>query len=161
MYSMLKWQLARRPDLAEVNWTSHLWGETWKLSRRKGKEWIVKSGKSGWRGNSESGPAELCSPHYHFGLYPMNNWRKLKNLKQGRFEMGASLVALTVRNLPAMWESWVWSLTWEDPLEEGMATHCSILVWRIPVDRGAWGRGRGYSPWCHKELDSTERLSTA
>ena len=37
-----------------------------------------------------------------------------------------------VKNLPAMWETWVQSLRWEDPLEEGMATHSRILVWRIP-----------------------------
>ena len=42
-----------------------------------------------------------------------------------------------VKNLPAMWETWVQSLGWEDPLEEGMATHSSNLVWRIPVDREA------------------------
>ena len=41
-------------------------------------------------------------------------------------------------NLPAMQESWIPSLGWEDPLEEGMATHFSILVWKIPMDRGAW-----------------------
>ena len=50
----------------------------------------------------------------------------------------ASLVAQTVKNPPTMQETWVWSLGWEDPLEEGMATHSSILVWRIPMDRGAW-----------------------
>ena len=49
----------------------------------------------------------------------------------------ASLVAQMVKNLPAMWE------TWFDPwvrkgVEEGMATHSSILAWRIPMDRGAW-----------------------
>ena len=44
----------------------------------------------------------------------------------------ASLVAQMVKKLPAMWETWVWSLGWEDPLEEGMATHSSILAWRIP-----------------------------
>ena len=49
-----------------------------------------------------------------------------------------SLVAQIVKNLPAMWETWVWSLGWEDPLKEGMATHSSILSWRIPRDRGAW-----------------------
>jgi len=38
----------------------------------------------------------------------------------------------TVKNLPAMWEIWVQSLGWEDPLEEGMETHSSILAWRIP-----------------------------
>ena len=41
-------------------------------------------------------------------------------------------------NLPAMRETWVLSRGWEDPLEEGMATHSSILAWRIPMDRGAW-----------------------
>ena len=50
----------------------------------------------------------------------------------------ASLVAETVKNPPAMWETWVWSLDWEDPLEVGMTTHFSILAWRIPMDRGAW-----------------------
>ena len=50
----------------------------------------------------------------------------------------AAPVAQMVKNLPAMQETWVWSLDWEDPLEEGMATHSSILAWRIAVDRGAW-----------------------
>ena len=56
----------------------------------------------------------------------------------------ASLVAQTVRNPPAMWETWVRSLGREDPLEKQQATHFSILPRRI------------YSPWGHKEL---ERLS--
>ena len=47
-------------------------------------------------------------------------------------------MAQAVKNLPAMWETWIRSLGREDPLEEGVATHCSILSWRIPVDRGAW-----------------------
>ena len=41
-----------------------------------------------------------------------------------------------VENLPAMRETWVQSLGWEDPLEEGMATHSSTPAWRIPMDRG-------------------------
>ena len=45
---------------------------------------------------------------------------------------GASLVAQLVKNPPALWETWVRSLSGEDPLEEEMATHSSILVWRIP-----------------------------
>ena len=53
----------------------------------------------------------------------------------------ASLVAQTVKNPPAMRETWVRFLGWEDPLEEGMATHSSILAWRIPMDRGAWQAG--------------------
>ena len=44
----------------------------------------------------------------------------------------ASLVAQMVKNLPAMWKTWVQSLGWEDALEKGMATHLSILAWRIP-----------------------------
>ena len=44
----------------------------------------------------------------------------------------ASLVAQLVKNLPTMWETWVQSLDWEVPLEKGMATHSSILAWRIP-----------------------------
>ena len=47
-------------------------------------------------------------------------------------------MAQTVKNLPAMRETWVRSLGWEDPLEEGMAAHSSILVWRIPMDTGVW-----------------------
>ena len=50
----------------------------------------------------------------------------------------ASLVVQMVKNLPAMKETQVLSLGQEDPLEEGTATHYSILVWRIPMDRGAF-----------------------
>ena len=55
----------------------------------------------------------------------------------------ASLMAQTIKNLPAMWESQVQSLGQEDPLEEGMATHSSILAWRIPWTE----EPGGYSPW--------------
>ena len=48
----------------------------------------------------------------------------------------ASLVAPVVKNLPAMQETWVRSLSWEDPLEKGKATHSSILAWRIPRVHG-------------------------
>ena len=50
----------------------------------------------------------------------------------------ASLVAQLVKNLPAMWETWVPALGWEDPLEEGMSTHSSILSRRVPMDRRTW-----------------------
>ena len=53
-------------------------------------------------------------------------------VRYGHF--GASLVAQLVKDQPAMWETWVQSLGWEDPPEEGMATHSSILAWRIPTD---------------------------
>ena len=45
---------------------------------------------------------------------------------------GASLVAQMIKTLPAMWETWVLSLGQEDPMEKGMATHSSILAWKIP-----------------------------
>ena len=68
-------------------------------------------------------------------------------------------VAQMVKNLPAVRETWVQSLGWEDPLEEGMVTHTSILAWIIP--RGAWGQRSlaGYSPWGLKESDMTERVT--
>ena len=43
-----------------------------------------------------------------------------------------------LKYVPAMQETWVQSLGWEDPWEKEMATHSSILAWRIPMDRGSW-----------------------
>ena len=62
-----------------------------------------------------------------------------------------------VKNLPAMRDTWVPSLGWEDPQEEGLATHSSILAWRIHMDRGAWR-----ATWGHKESDThmTKQLRT-
>ena len=61
-----------------------------------------------------------------------------------------SLVVQMVKNPPAVQETWVQSQGWEDPLEEGMATHSSIFAWRIPMDRGAW---------LHRVAKSQTRLS--
>ena len=61
-------------------------------------------------------------------------------------------MAQRVKNLPAMWETQVQFLGWEDPLEEGMATHSSILTWRIPWTKEAGGpQSIG-----HKESNMTE-----
>ena len=60
-----------------------------------------------------------------------------------------------VKNLPAMREIQVGSQGWEDPLEKGMTTHCSILAWKIPWKKNL----SGYSPSGCKELDMTERLT--
>ena len=62
-----------------------------------------------------------------------------------------------VKNPPAVQETWVQSLGWEDLLEEGMAIHSSILAWRVPMERGAWqDTVHGVT-----ESDMTERLSIA
>ena len=62
-------------------------------------------------------------------------------------------MAQTVKNPPAMQETWVGSPGWEDPLEEGMATHSSVLAWRISMDGRAW--------WAtvHGVAESRTRLS--
>ena len=59
----------------------------------------------------------------------------------------ASLVAHLVKNLPALRETWVQSLGWKDTLEKEMATHSSILTWKIPWTQEP---GAGYSPWGHR-----------
>ena len=81
------------------------------------------------------------SPHQSpLSSHPYLRWHFMK-----LFLFRASLVVQLVKNLPAMWETWVRSLSQEEPLEEGTATYSSILAWRIPS---------GY-----KESDTTERLS--
>ena len=72
-------------------------------------------------------------------------------------ELSKSLVAQMVKNLPAVQGTQVPFLGWEDTLERGMATHSSILAWKIPWTEDLvrlWSMG-----WGHKELDMTERLS--
>ena len=63
-----------------------------------------------------------------------------------------------VKNLPARQEMWFSSLGWEDPLEEGMATHSRYSCLENPHGQRSL---TGYSPWGHKESAMTERLSTA
>ena len=70
----------------------------------------------------------------------------------------ASLVAQLVKNPPVMWETWVWSLGWEAPLEEGLATHSSSFAWRSTMDRWAWrapvhGVSRGRA-WLSNQADT-------
>ena len=68
------------------------------------------------------------------------------------------MVAQKVKNLPALQETWVWSLGQEDPLGKGMATHSSMLAWRIPWTERSLA---DYSPWCCEELDSTYQLNNS
>ena len=85
-------------------------------------------------------------------------WSRERSLKPDCLALNgvswASLVAQMVKNPTAVQETWVRSLDWEDPLEEGMATHSSILAWRIPMDRGAWWEAHGVTK-------SWTQLSTA
>ena len=70
---------------------------------------------------------------------------------------GASLMARMVKNLPAVWKTQARSLGGEDPLEEGMATHCTILAWRIPWTERSLA---DYGPWSQKKSDTAEGLIT-
>ena len=73
-------------------------------------------------------------------------------------DIWASLVARTVKNLPAMWVTWVQSLGWEDPLEGG---HGNPLQYSCLENPHGQRSLVGYTPWGHKELDTSERLNTA
>ena len=84
-------------------------------------------------------------------LYKCIIWWGMLTLGEAR----ASLVAQRLKPLPAMQETWVRSLGWEDPLEKGMATHSSILVWRIPWTEEPGGlQSTGSQRWS----DTTKRL---
>ena len=88
----------------------------------------------------------LVSPR-HIYLYTHFTGKNTEALANG-----TSLVAQIAKNLPAMQEIQVPSLGWGNPLEKGMATHSSILIWRIP-----WTESLvGYSLWGHKDSDTTE-----
>ena len=75
--------------------------------------------------------------------------RALMSMKEMNWvsPMKASLLSQTVKNLPAMWETWVWSLGWEDPLETGVATHSSILYWRIAMHQLGEIEGKRRRGW--------------
>ena len=107
-------------------------------------------------GGGHGNPLQYSSvenPHGQRGLVGYSPWG---HKESDTTKQLTTLLAQTVKNLPAMRETWVRSLGWEDPLEEGMATHSSILAWRIPMDRGAW--------WATvlgvAELDTTKRACT-
>ena len=91
-------------------------------------------------------------------LSSVGHLSKLSNPRRGLWEpqfttSRASLVAQMVKNLPAMWKTWVWFLGGEDLLEEGMETHSSILAGESPWTRSI----AGYSPWGCTESDVTKQ----
>ena len=73
----------------------------------------------------------ICFLPDHTGFLFFNQLEKSFHFMKLEY-IWASLVAQLVKNLPAMWETWVWSMDWADPLEKGKATHSSVLAWRIP-----------------------------
>ena len=86
-----------------------------------------------------------------------DEWRALSQLDKllDKLYYGASLVAQLVKNLPAMQEIQVWLLGWEDSLEKGMATHSSILAWRIPWTE----KSGGLQSVGSQESNTTKRLN--
>ena len=116
----------------------------------KGKKYIVKDIPS------KQQLEEICPVILNINYYfPFNKTTSCGYLRYFLVENNfhqtcwVSLVAQMVKNPPAMLETWVRFLGWEDPLEKGMATHSSILAWRI-----SWT----YNPGGRKESDMTERL---
>ena len=77
--------------------------------------------------------SDLAAAAYHNfnNTIPFNWYPIIYFIRLFLMNFRASLVAYMVKNLPAIWETRVWSLGWEDPLEKEMATHSSILAWRI------------------------------
>ena len=124
--------------------------------RRSGEtgEWWAGDGNTPLPGTfpGSSAGKESASNAGHAGLISGSERSAGEGVGHPLQSSWASLLAQTVKNLPAMWETWVQSLCWEDPLEKGKATPYRILAWRIP-----WTEEPGdYGPLGHKELDTTE-----
>ena len=90
--------------------------------------------------------------YFQFCVYSPNWDSLMPHFNRKLSESWAYLVAQTVTNPPAKWETWVWSLSWEDPLEEGMAVHSSILAWRIPWTVAHHSSLHGVSPGKNTEV---------
>ena len=126
-----------------VSWQLGYWKSEFCWERMRTEMFWAESGSGGW-GCSE----EPCSEGPGSGRLGSRCWDPGRSssvaVGWGRTLGGdmwqlrlseASMSAQQVKNLPAMQETWemqIWSLGWDDPLEEKMATHCSILAWRIP-----------------------------
>ena len=105
----------------EIPWTKGPGGLQSMGSQKAGQDWAAKELKAS---AVLSHPVRSClsqqPQEMDIAILSKENW-------------GPGLMAAeSVKNLPAVWETWVWSLDWEEPLEKKMATHFSILAWRIP-----------------------------
>ena len=138
---------------------------TWVLASFRSWWWTGKPGVLQSIGSQKANTTEWTEPSTFESLNPLSDlffipippWPQINNtcvLHDTWLPTPvpwASLVVQLLKILPAMPETWVWFLGWEDPLKKGKATHSSLLAWSIP-----W---TVYSPWGHKESDMTERLS--
>ena len=100
---------AEMESVSPKDFVFHLWSSSYKPDTVKGLEW--EQGWGGEKGNASGSDFQFGKDYSDFRI---------------------SLVAQTIKNLPAMEETWVWSLGQEDLLEKEMATHSSMLAWRIP-----------------------------
>ena len=102
---------------------------------------------------TQGGPASALNLSLHTQPLHQPQWTPNKMWLQG---IGASLVAQLVKNLPAMGETWIWSLGWEDPMEKGIATHSNILAWKIPWTYSMGSQRVGHD-WVPFTFTSTSR----
>ena len=107
--------------------------------------WIMKKASGGFPGSSvgKESPCNAGDP----GSVPGTGRSTGEGIGYPLQYSWASLVAQLVKNPPAMWETWVWPLDWEDPLERGTATLSNILAWRIPWTIQSMGSQRLRHDW--------------
>ena len=161
-FTLLEWLLSKRPEIKNVG--ENVEKTKFSYSIGGNVNWCNRYGKQGrflkkfrtklpYQGIYPKNMKTLvwkdrCTIIFIIALFTIAKiWKQptcastdewIKNMLYVYVYIGASLVAQVVKNLPAMWENWVQLLGWEDPLVEGMATHPSILAWRIHMYRGAW-----------------------
>ena len=100
-----------------------------------------------WQISISLSPGSFCTPRPNLPVTLGISWCPTFAFQSPITGVGVTnsltMVVQTVKNPPSMGETWVWSLCWEDPLEEIRAPHSNILAWRIPSDWDVWA---GYSP---------------
>ena len=131
-----------REDSLEKEMATHSSILAWRIS------WTEEPGRLQSTGSQRVRHDWVTSLHF-FTSAVLTSHKIVPNMLPDNQDCRASLVAELVKNPLEMRETWVQSLGWEDPLEKGIATHSSILAWRI--------HGR-YRSWGCKDLDTTERL---
>ena len=96
-----------------------------------------------WESQDTFGDSDWNLAHANLGILWLLRMNMASGMAKSRCSncitrAWASLVTQTVKSPPAMEDTWVWSLGWEECLEKGMATHSNILDWQNSMDRGAW-----------------------